>query len=651
MNRSPQTTLIPLAVLALLAGGLLAYMVTPYWYGLSVCGAALLLLAIGIGVLTSYRRAVHADANDIFQQNATAAGSIINNIDLPALLFDDSGQIVWSNHAFSELYDGTDMRRLLPGLDPRFPNQAQAFEFNGRNFQLMSMSVQRSSVFAQHLTFQYWLDRTEALHYSRLYEEQLPTIALIQVDNYDDLNADKQFHRNTVLTEVERKVSDFVSSIEGVYRRYDSSKYFVVFEAKRLAELEKHRFALLDSVREVDTGTGQSVTLSIAVGVSNRIALSDEAARNGMQLALGRGGDQAVVKRGTSYAFYGGKRQVTTRNSRVKARLFANALRQLMESADQVIIVGHKSPDMDCLGAALGLMRCAMLVGCTPCFVLDEVNPTLEGAVDTMRNNPLYRDTIRTPEQALAMLRAGSVLIVVDTQRESSVLAPELYEQANKKVIIDHHRRPVDALQNATLNYLEAGSSSTCEMVTEVLQYFDDNVRPTTFECGALLAGITMDTKHFAFNTGARTFEAASYLRRNGADNTTVKMMFQDDMQTYRNRAKVVETAVIMEQGIAISACPEDDAEYSPLVAAQAADELISIKGIRASFVLAEREGSIVISGRSLGEINVQLILEKLGGGGHLSVAGAQLKGVTMDAAIEQLTQSIQGYLQEIGVQ
>jgi len=266
-----------------------------------------------------------------------------------------------------------------------------------------------------------------------------------------------------------------------------------------------------------------------------------------------------------------------------------------------------------------------------------------------MDNNALYRDAIRTPEQVLSMLRPGSVTIVVDTQRQSSILAPEIYERVGKKVVIDHHRRPVDSLQNATLNYLEAGSSSTCEMVTEVIQYFDDAIRPTTFECGALLAGITMDTKHFAFNAGARTFEAASYLRRNGADNATVKLMFQDDMQTYRDRSKVVESAIVMEKGIAISACPLDVA-YSPLIAAQAADELIAIKGIDASFVLAEKGGVIVISGRSLGGINVQLILEKLGGGGHLAVAGAQLKGVTIDEAINRLTKAIQEYLKEVGV-
>ena len=444
-------------------------------------------------------------------------------------------------------------------------------------------------------------------------------------------------------------MSEFVTGIEGTYRRYENARFFVVFEAKRIAELEKQRFSLLDAVRGIETGTEQQVTLSIAVGVENRIAQADESARQGMELALGRGGDQAVVKRGTQYAFYGGKRQVaTTKQSRVKARLFAKALRQLMEGADQVFVMGHRYPDMDCIGAALGLMRCAMGVGCKPYLVLDEPNTTIDGAIDTMRSNKLYHDSIRTPEQVVQMLRPGSVLIIVDTQRESSVLDPELYERAGKTVIIDHHRRSVDSLQNPTLNYLEAGASSTCEMVTEVLQYFDDHLRPTAFECSALLAGITMDTKRFAFNTGARTFEAAGYLRKGGADNNLVKLMYQDDMQTFRDRTRVVETALVMEHGIAISTCPADVVNGS-LIAAQAADALLSIKGIEASFVLADMGDTVMISGRSLGDINVQIILERIGGGGHLTVAGAQLHGTTMDAAVAKLTESIQTYLKEVG--
>lgn len=649
MNRKPEVPIILLAVAACLACGVLAVMVKPLWLGIAFAIAALLALLGALLSLRALRRETRAAMDDIFLENSSASAQIMNSIGIPALLFDSEGRILWANAALRDLYDGKDVRKLVPGMDTRFPTQAQAFEHNGRNFQLMSVPVQRENPNARRLTFQYWIDRTEALHYSRLYEEQRPTVALIYVDNYDELNADKQFHRNAVLSEVERLVSEFVTGIEGAYRRYENARFFVVFEASHVAMLERQRFALLDAVRGIETGTEQQVTLSIAVGVENRIAPSDESAQQAMELALGRGGDQAVVKRGTQYAFYGGKRQVaTTKQSRVKARLFARALRQLMETADQVFVMGHRYPDMDCIGAALGLMRCAMDVGCKAYLVLDEPNTTIDGAIDAMRANKLYHDSIRTPEQAMQMLRPSSVLIVVDTQRESSVMDAELYERASRTVVIDHHRRSVDSLQNPTLNHLEAGASSTCEMVTEVLQYFDDHLRPTAFECSALLAGITMDTKRFAFNTGARTFEAAGYLRKGGADNNLVKLMYQDDMQTFRDRTRVVETALVMEHGIAISTCPADVANGS-LIAAQAADALLSIKGIEASFVLADMGDTIMISGRSLGDINVQIILERIGGGGHLTVAGAQLRGVTMDGAVAKLTESIQTYLKEVG--
>ncbi|MEG1548279.1 MAG: DHH family phosphoesterase [Clostridia bacterium] len=646
MRTKPHIALIPLSIIAAVASAALVYFVKPIWIGAAMCILSAATFLFGIILLHVYSKANIAALDDVFRQNESVAGEIINKVNLPALIYNKSGHIIWSNQALDDMYAGHDIRKLMPGTDPSVITSKLNIEFNGRNFQVTSMPVERSHKNAQPLTFQYWMDRTEALHYSRLYEEQMPTVALIYVDNYEELNADKQFHKNAVLSEVEKLVSAFASTIEGIYRRYDTSKFFVVFEAKKLNELEKQRFPLLDSAREIDTGTNQTVTLSISVGVANRIALSDESARQGMELALGRGGDQAIVKRGASYSFFGGRQQVATKSSRVRARLFAKALRQLMENSDQVFVMGHKHADMDCVGAALGLMCCAVFAGCKAYMVLDEPNPMIENVFASMRNNPQYKDSIKTAEQAEQLLRAGSVVLVVDTQREGSVISPELYKQAGKTVVIDHHRRSVDALASPTLNYLEAGASSTCEMVTEVLQYFDDTMHPNGFESCALLAGITLDTKHFAFNTGARTFEAASYLRRNGADNSLVKLMFQDDMQTYRCRSDVVESAILMEKGIAISTCAID-MDNATLIAAQAADELISIKGIRASFVLAAERDIINISGRSLGDISVQLILERLGGGGHLTVAGAQLRDVSMDDAIAQLTESIHSYIKE----
>lgn len=648
MNFKPQKVLIPFAIAALVLSGGIALLVTPAWYGAIALGIAALAIAVSALILNAYKKQLAREFDDIFKVNASASAQIMNTLAIPALIFDEDGRIIWANRSLRAIHDGRDIRRILPGFDARFPAQALSFEYGGNTYQVMSLPVKREHPGAKNLIFQYWLDRTEALHYTRLYEENMPMVALIYVDNYEELAADKQFHRSNVLSEVENMVSLMVSTIHGTYRRYESARFFLLFEAKYLPELERQRFPLIEAAHAIETGTEQPVTLSIAVGAEESVLRSDGSAREAMELALGRGGDQAVVKRGMSYAFYGGKRQMSSpKQSRVKTRLFAKALRQLMENSDLVFIMGHKYPDMDCLGAALGLMRCASSAGKRAYYVQNESNATVEGAMSAMVANKQYRESVITEDIALQLIRASSVVIVVDTQRASSALSKKLYEAAAKTVIIDHHRRPVDSLASPTLNYLEAGASSCCEMVTEVLQYFDDELKPTAFECSALLAGMTMDTKSFSINTGARTFEAAGFLRKCGADSSMIKLMYQDDMQNFRNRAQVVQNALIMDQGIAISTCPHDMPENA-LIAAQAADALLSIKGIQAAFVLADAGGSIMISGRSLGGINVQLILERIGGGGHLTIAGAQLAGVSLEAAVKTLMDSIHAYLKEV---
>lgn len=638
-------SLIPMFALIAAGAALLAayghYIIALAFVALGAAAALAALFGIKL-----YRRSIADEYDDIFNQNSIASARIINDLNVPCLIFGNDGRIIWSNSSFKRLYSGSRITDIVSDLNPQTPNQTQVCEYGGRSFQLFNIPVERRNSGPRRLTFQYWIDRTEALHYSRIFEERVPIVALIYVDNYDDLIADKQFRRSAVMVEVEQKIAEFTQSVEGIYRRYDNTKFMMVFESSFLREVEKNRFPILESIRDINTGTPLPVTLSIAVGEADRILASDESARLAMELALGRGGDQAVVKRGATYAFYGGKRQVTTKSSKVKTRLFAKALRQMMENATDIYIMGHRNPDMDCMGATLGLMRCARHIDKRAYFVLDESNSMIETALVTMRSTPAYNDLVKTPDRAMEMLREGSVLIVVDTQREGSVMSSELLKRAGKTVVIDHHRRAVDSIADATLNYLEAGASSACEMVTEIMQYFDENLRPTAFECGTLLAGITVDTKRFAFNTGSRTFDAASYLRRNGADIRAVKLMFQDDMSTYKDRARVVQSAELQKDGVAISVCPED-VKNAGLIAAQASDELISIKGIRASFVLSYGKDAIIISGRSIGNINVQLILEKLGGGGHLTVAGAQLKGASMTDAIKELKSSINEYFNE----
>lgn len=611
-----------------------------------VTSIGIVLLLLSFLLLRRYSKRSTRMMDDVFNYNSSVSTKLVNSINIPCLLFNGEGEVVWRNEAMAEIFDGAEIAKILPALNPRQPASAVSYEARGKKYQLINMPAERGGE-AVSLTFQYWLDRTEALHYARLYDEQRPTIMLAYIDNYDELNADKDFQRGTVLSAVEKQISRFVSGIGGVYRRYDTARFFIVVDSGRIDELEAQKFELLDSVREIRTGTKLSATLSIAVGVADRLASSDEASRLAMELALGRGGDQAVVKRGSNYSFYGSARQnAVTRHSKVKVRLFSKALKQLLDSSSEVFIMGHKFPDMDCIGAAVGLARCANDVRCVPYIILEQSNAAIENSIKLLQDSGAFKNTFKTPEQALKMIKQGSVLIVIDTQRADSVISPQLYDAASVTVIIDHHRRSVETISTSALSYYDTAASSASEIVTEIMQYFDENISPSALECDMLLAGIAVDTKNFAFNTSARTFEAAGFLKKNGADPSNVKQMFQSDLDAYINCAKVVASAQILKKGIAVAVC-DKDMQKPGLIAAQAADALISIKEIQASFVLAYANSQVLISGRSLGKINVQLILEGLGGGGHLTVAGAQLKGVTLEQAKKQLTEKISAYIKE----
>ncbi|HWR22183.1 MAG TPA: DHH family phosphoesterase [Feifaniaceae bacterium] len=644
MKRPPQRVLVPIAILCAIMGIVIGYF--DIRAGVASIVVSLIVLLISLRTLGTEANRQRQAMDTVFSENATAAGRLIAEVNIPCMIFEKSGRIIWRNAAMKKLYDGVDLKPLPAACNPKAGAQSGTMEYAGSSYQVTTTPVFREHA-SRELLFQYWVNRTEAEHYRRLYEEQMPYVALIYVDNYEELSADLQFRRNAVLTEVERLIADTTISIQGIYRRYDNGRFLLVFEANYLKELEKDRFSILEKAHKIDTGTSQSVTLSIAVGAAPRVAQADIAARQGMELALGRGGDQAVVRQGANYTFYGGRRQLESGQSRVKTRLFAKAFRQLLENSTEAFIMGHRQPDMDCIGAALGVYRCVAQAGCKAYIVLDQVNPTIQQAVDSIRTNPAYADVIVSSERVREMMRASSVLVVVDTQRAKATIEPPLVEMAGKLVLIDHHRRSTDYIDNATLNHLDARASSTSEMVTETIQYFHEGIRPTAFECSALLAGITVDTKHFAFNVGARTFEAAAYLRQHGADIGTVKLMFQDDRETYANRVDIVKSANIICPGVALAVCPPE-IKNAGLIAAQAADALVGIRGIEAAFVLGVQNGEISVSGRSLGRINVQLVLERIGGGGHLTMAGAQLRDMTLEAAVELVKSTAIAYIKEL---
>ena len=626
-----------------LGAGAIALFSHQYKIALGVLIAGLVLLGVACLILRGISKKQQAKMDRVFRENDTAVGTMAQTISIPSAIVDLSGRITWRNNAFLSLYDGQNLKEILPDFDGAHPARTLQVEYNGNHYQVMHMPVHREN--AKRLVLSYWLDRTEAAHYQRLYTEQRPYVALILVDNYEELLSDTQIHSTAVLAEVERLIADLSKRLGGLYRRYDNGRFLLILEAKQMQQLEQEKFTLLEQAHRIETGSSAAVSLSFGFGIAPRLAQSEQDARRALELALGRGGDQVVVKDGTDYRFYGGKRQHDPHQSRVKARLFSKALYQLFENSGDVFVMGHRNSDMDCICAALGVVTCANHVGAHAYIVLDAVNTTIEDAIRTLERSGAA-SIIITPEHAAEMMKDDSVLVVVDTQRASNTVAPELLGRTEHIVLIDHHRRSADYIDNATLHYLETRASSASEMVTEVIQYFADNVKPAAFTCSALLAGITVDTKQFAFNVGSRTFDAAGYLRRNGADLSSVKQMFQNDYASYVRCANVVEAARIRKSGIAISIVGKNTPD-AQLLAAQAADELLGIRGIYAAFVLADLDDMIAISGRSYGQINVQVILERLGGGGHLTMAGAQLRGVDMQQAIAQLDAVLDWYEQE----
>ena len=484
-------------VLIFLAVALLALSGTVWYYdqtmGYVCLGTTVFVMGTLFLILLGVARRQQRLMDAVFADNRTAASQLIRKVDIPAMLMDLNGKIVWRNDALSAVFEGKNALEVLPDFNPAQPTVQQIL-LAGTNYQVMTMPVHRLNT-KKKLLFQYWLNRTEAVHYQRLYTEQMPYVMLVYMDNYEELAGDRQFHGTAVLAEVERLVSELCRRAGGIYRRYENGRFLCVLEAAEVNKIEREKFRLLEQARHLETGTGATVSLSVAVGIAPRIAQSEEGARTAMELALGRGGDQAVVREGADYRFYGGRKQQDARQSRVKMRLFAKALRQLIEGGGDVFIMGHKNPDMDCLGAALGIATCVQHTRMRPFIVLSEENEATADALREMERLGLSDRLLVTGPEALEMVKPNSVVVVVDTQRPMMTDCPALIERVEKLVLIDHHRRSADYIENPTLHYLESRASSASEMVTEVIQYYDESVRPDSFVCSALLAGIEVDTR------------------------------------------------------------------------------------------------------------------------------------------------------------
>ena len=598
---------------------------------------------------------------------------LLRELELPHALLDDTGKVIWTNVAFENIihqpkgYNKT-ITALFPSItrdklpDNEGVEEAQyELTYDSKEYiakfkriSLKEMAENSAMIEAEgyegYLIAVYLFDET-ALHIAlQEVDDQSLSVGLFYLDNYEEaLESVEEVRRSLLIALIDRKINKYIAALDGIVKKLEKDKYLVVMRKKSVAQLQSARFDILEDVKTVNIGNEMAVTLSIGVGLDGlTYAQNYEFARNAIDLALGRGGDQAVLKTPESIIYYGGKSQQVEKNTRVKARVKAHALKEIIAGKDKVLIMGHRMADVDSFGSAVGIYRIAQALDRKAHIVLNDVSNTLQPLVDLFKNNPEYdSDMIVGSSQAMEIAGNNAVLVVVDVNRPSITECPDLLRVCKSIVVLDHHRQGTDTIENATLSYVEPYASSACEMVSEILQYTADNIKIRTEEADCMYSGIMIDTNNFMSKTGVRTFEAAAFLRRSGADVTRVRKMFREDAAEYKAKADAVSQAEIYRQSFAISVCLSEDVQSPTIIGAQAANELLNIKGVKASFVLTDYQGKIYVSARSIDEVNVQIIMERMGGGGHMSIAATQLEGISIAEAIGSLKSTIDTMIEE----
>ena len=623
-------------------------------------------LAAAIGLYAWFVRSSRARQKKILQYIDSITGSVdtaskstLINSPLPIMVFrPDTGEVIWSNEDFLQLAGVREhlFEMKVEDAVPHFPTSwllegksrcPERVEMNGRRFQVYGSLQRAKGRSAQGLVATtYWVDVTESDSLREKYSATRPVMALIQVDNYDDLmKACPDTQRSAILAQIDEKLGQWAEGV-GVLIKTQRDHYLFLFEEEHFEHFAAEKFAVLDSIRAVKVAEGLNPTLSIGVGKdADSIAELYKGANLSLEMALSRGGDQAVVRTRQDFSFYGGRTKTAEKRTKVKSRVMANALGELMEDAKQIYIMGHSYADMDALGAAAGLMCIARKRRRKAQIIIDQDNNAAQLVLAQLRKLPEYAGAFVDKQEAFLRLQPGTLLIVVDTNRPDFVEAPQVLESCNRVAVIDHHRRAASYIENAALNFHEPYASSASELVTELLQYLCEPSEVLREEAEALLAGIVLDTKHFTLRTGGRTFEAAAFLRRAGADTTDVQRYFQNDLSDVVKRYDVLRRAEILPSGIAVAAIPEDGVDR--VAAAQAADELLTLRGVKASFVLCRKGAGVILSGRSLGEVNVQVILEALGGGGNSTTAGGQIAEGDVAEVRAKLLDVIEAYFEK----
>ena len=623
-------------------------------------------LAAAIGLYAWFVRSSRARQKKILQYIDSITGSVdtaskstLINSPLPIMVFrPDTGEVIWSNEDFLQLAGVREhlFEMKVEDAVPHFPTSwllegksrcPERVEMNGRRFQVYGSLQRAKGRSAQGLVATtYWVDVTESDSLREKYSATRPVMALIQVDNYDDLmKACPDTQRSAILAQIDEKLGQWAEGV-GVLIKTQRDHYLFLFEEEHFEHFAAEKFAVLDSIRAVKVAEGLNPTLSIGVGKdADSMAELYKGANLSLEMALSRGGDQAVVRTKQDFSFYGGRTKTTEKRTKVKSRVMANALGELMEDAKQIYIMGHSYADMDALGAAAGLMCIARKRRRKAQIIIDQDNNAAQLVLAQLRKLPEYAGAFVDKQEAFLRLQPGTLLIVVDTNRPDFVEAPQVLESCNRVAVIDHHRRAASYIENAALNFHEPYASSASELVTELLQYLCEPSEVLREEAEALLAGIVLDTKHFTLRTGGRTFEAAAFLRRAGADTTDVQRYFQNDLDDVVKRYDILRRAEILPSGIAVAAIPEDGVDR--VAAAQAADELLTLRGVKASFVLCRKGVGVILSGRSLGEVNVQVILEALGGGGNSTTAGGQIAEGDVAEVRARLLDVIEAYFEK----
>jgi c-di-AMP phosphodiesterase-like protein len=637
-----------------------------------ICVSAFLIVYLVVMTTLLYRNKpiIMNEFVDFATQYGQIQKKLLRDLELAHVLMDENGKIIWMNKAFEKIvHKDKGYRKSIFTLFDNMTKDKLEFEkeysqeisFENGEYILKLKRISLKDVLDNSdvlenengdtcLIAGYLFDVTELRKAQREIDEQSLAVGMIYIDNYDEaLESVEDVRRSLLMALIDRKISKYVTSVDGIVRKTEKDKYVVVMTKKAVMSLKEVKFDLLEEVKTVNIGNEMAVTVSIGMGYGAKsYAQNLEFARTAIDIALGRGGDQAVVKSPDAIVYYGGKSQQMEKSTRVKARVKANALQEIITTKDRVLVMGHRLSDADAFGAAVGISCIARALGRKSHIVINDITTSVKPLVELYKDRNIYdEDFIINSSDAMELADGNTVLVVVDVNKPSITECPELIKSCKTVVVLDHHRQSSEVIDNATLSYVEPYASSTCEMVAEILQYIAGTVKVRSNEADCMYSGIMIDTNNFTAKTGVRTFEAAAYLRRNGADVTRVRKMFRDGAAEYKAKAEAVRNAEIYRNAYAIGICPAEGLESPTEIGAQAANELLGINGIKASFVMTPYNGKTYISARSIDEVNVQIIMERLGGGGHMNIAGAQLANTTPRTAISIVKETLDCMLED----